>query len=318
LRVGYPDANGEHILVTTPELRVERGDRLAIVGNNGSGKSTLLKTIVGQLPSLKGRVSFGTNVKTGYYAQGHEGLPLDATPISILLSSQPMGDEAARNYLARFLFRGDEVLRSVSALSGGERSRLALACLLVEGSNLLILDEPTNHLDIQSRETLEEMLVAYDGTVVFVSHDRFFIDRVSTRVWEIADTGLTQYLGNFSDMQRQKARASRAGTIDKQEVPAVLVSARDEQSPRRHKAPVNEQRLQKQLISIEQTIGRLEGKLNELSDSIAIASVDSDLGRLDTLGQAYAAAQTELDTAYAHWEEINGQIDSLSLVGSAG
>lgn len=316
LRVGYRGEDGDHVLVTTPELRVERGDRVAIVGNNGSGKSTLLKTIVGQLPPLKGRVSFGTNVKMGYYAQGHEGLPLEATPISILLGSQPMGDEAARNYLARFLFRGDEVLRSVAALSGGERSRLALACLLIEGANLLILDEPTNHLDIQSRETLEEMLVAYDGTVVFVSHDRFFIDRVSTRVWEMADTSLTQYLGNYSDMVRQKARAARAGSVDKKEEPAVPTTIREEQAPPR-KAHVSEQRLQKQLVAIEQTIGRLEGQLNELSDTIAVASVDSDLGRLETLGQAYAAAQGELDDAYARWEEVNGQIESQTLVGSS-
>jgi len=315
LKVGYRGEDAEHVLVTTPELRVERGDRVAIVGNNGSGKSTLLKSIVGQLPPLKGRVSFGTNVKVGYYAQGHEGLPLDATPMSILLGSQPMGDEAARNYLARFLFRGDEVLRSVSALSGGERSRLALACLLVEGSNLLILDEPTNHLDIQSRETLEEMLVAYDGTVVFVSHDRFFIDRVSTRVWEIADTSLSQYLGNYSDMVRQKDRAARAAAADKQEEPAATTTLQEDQaSPRR--AHVSEQRLQKQLVAIEQTIGRLEGQLNELSDSIAIASVDSDLGRLESLGQAYSAAQGELDDAYARWEEVNAQLESRTLVGS--
>jgi ATP-binding cassette subfamily F protein 3 len=228
-----------------------------------------------------------------------------------------MGDEAARNYLARFLFRGDEVLRTVSSLSGGERSRLALACLLVEGSNLLILDEPTNHLDIQSRETLEEMLVAYDGTVVFVSHDRFFIDRVSTRVWEIAGSGLTQYLGNCSDMMRQKARASRADSSGKQEESAVVTTIREEQAQLPRKTQASEQRLQKQLVAIEQAIGRLEGQLNELSDAIAIASVDGDLGRLESLGHVYASTQVELDEAYARWEEINSQIDSLSLVGLA-
>ncbi|MDF3017496.1 MAG: transporter related protein, partial [Thermomicrobiales bacterium] len=158
LRVGYAGSSGERALVSTPELRGERGDRVAIVGQNGSGKSTLLRTIVGELRPLSGRVSFGTNVKVGYYAQGHEGLPADGSPLSILVGSQPMSEDAARTYLARFLFQGDDVHRPIAALSGGERSRLALACLLVEGANLLILDEPTNHLDIQSRETLEEML----------------------------------------------------------------------------------------------------------------------------------------------------------------
>ena len=208
LRVGYSGSSGERALVSTPELRVERGDRVAIIGQNGSGKSTLLRTIVGELRPLSGRVSFGTNVKIGYYAQGHEGLPTDGSPLSILVGSQPMSEDAARTYLARFLFQGDDVHRPISALSGGERSRLALACLLVEGANLLILDEPTNHLDIQSRETLEEMLTAYDGTVVFVSHDRFFIDRVATRVWDIAEGKLVPYLGNFSDAARQKSKLS--------------------------------------------------------------------------------------------------------------
>src|SRR5918998_4762629 len=222
LRVGYSGSNGERALVSTPELRGERGDRIAIIGQNGSGKSTLLRTIVGELPPLSGRVSFGTNVKVGYYAQGHEGLPVDGSPLSILTASQPIGEEAARTYLARFLFRGDDVHRPVSALSGGERSRLALARLLVEGANLLILDEPTNHLDIQSRETLEEMLTAYDGTVVFVSHDRFFIDRVATRVWDIEEGRLVPYLGNYSDAAQQKAKLSALEPAPPPPVPAPV------------------------------------------------------------------------------------------------
>ena len=209
LKVGYTNAKSESVLVSTGELRVDRGDRVAIIGKNGSGKSTLLRTLVGQQSALKGRIEFGTNVKMGYYEQGHEGLPAEGSPLSILLDTQAMGDESARTYLARFLFRGDEVLRPVAALSGGERSRLALACLLVEGANLLVLDEPTNHLDIQSRETLEAMLGSYDGTVVFVSHDRYFIDRVATKIWEIEDGTIAHYLGNYSDAMRQKGRQAR-------------------------------------------------------------------------------------------------------------
>jgi ATP-binding cassette subfamily F protein 3 len=219
--------------------------------------------------------------------------------------------------LARFLFRGDEVLRPVSALSGGERSRLALACLLVEGANLLILDEPTNHLDIQSRETLEEMLVAYDGTVVFVSHDRFFIDRVSTRIWEIADAGLSQYLGNYSDMMRQKSRQSKESVSDAQIAPSQTPARQEESASSPRKSPPSEQRLLRQLVSVEQTISRLEGQLNELSDAIALASVDSDVPRLALLGDDYAAAQSDLDEAYARWEEINGQLETLSLASAA-
>jgi ATP-binding cassette, subfamily F, member 3 len=315
LRVGYSDSHGERFLVSTPELRVERGDRVAIIGQNGSGKSTLLRTIVGELRPLSGRVGFGTNAKVGYYAQGHEGLPAEGSPLSILVGSQPMGEEAARTYLARFLFQGDEVHRPVSALSGGERSRLALACLLVEGANLLILDEPTNHLDIQSRETLEEMLTAYDGTVVFVSHDRFFIDRVATGVWDIAEGKLVPYLGNYSDVVRQKSKLSAPAPAPPRAVPtpAAKPEARTVQAPMRRSGQASESRLQKQLASAERDISRLEARLNDLSDAIAIAGIDGDRERLERLSTDYADAEGQLDGAYQFWEDLNGELEALAV-----
>jgi ATP-binding cassette, subfamily F, member 3 len=315
LRVGYSGSHGERSLVSTPELRIERGDRVAIIGQNGSGKSTLLRTIVGELRPLSGRVSFGTNAKVGYYAQGHEGLPAEGSPLSILVGSQPMSEEAARTYLARFLFQGDEVHRPVSALSGGERSRLALACLLVEGANLLILDEPTNHLDIQSRETLEEMLTAYDGTVVFVSHDRFFIDRVATGVWDIAEGKLVPYLGNYSDVVRQKSKLSAPAPAPPRAVPtpAAKPEARTVQAPMRRSGQASESRLQKQLASAERDISRLEARLNDLSDAIAIAGIDGDRERLERLGADYADAEGQLDGAYQLWEELNGELEALAV-----
>jgi ATP-binding cassette subfamily F protein 3 len=318
LRIGYSGSGSERALLTTPELRVERGDRVAIIGQNGSGKSTFLRTIVGELGPLSGRVSFGTNVKVGYYAQGHEGLPVDGSPLSILVSTQPMSEEAARTYLARFLFRGDEVHRPVAALSGGERSRLALACLLVEGANLLILDEPTNHLDIQSRETLEEMLTAYDGTVIFVSHDRFFIDRVATRVWDIANGRFVQYLGNFSDAARQKSRLSAPEPAAQRSTPAPVAKVPVQRPPTRRSGQVSESRLQKQLASAERDISRLEGRLNDLSDAIAIAGVDGQRERLERLGVDYAEAERHLDDAYQLWEELNGELESLAIAAPVG
>jgi ATP-binding cassette, subfamily F, member 3 len=318
LRVGYSGSGGERALLSTPELRVERGDRVAIIGQNGSGKSTLLRTIVGELRPLAGRVGFGTNVKVGYYAQGHEGLPVDGSPLSILIASQPIGEEAARTYLARFLFRGDDVHRPVSALSGGERSRLALACLLVEGANLLILDEPTNHLDIQSRETLEEMLTAYDGTVVFVSHDRFFIDRVATRVWDIAEGKLVPYLGNYSDAARQKSKMSVPEPSAARRAPAPVAEIAPERSPKRRTGQGSESRLQKQLASAEREISRLEARLNDLSDAVAIAGVDGHRERLERLGVEYADAERQLDGAYQLWEELNAELESLAIAAPVG
>ena len=318
LRVGYADAGAERLLVTTPDLRVERGDRIAIIGPNGSGKSTLLRSLVGELPPLSGRVAFGANVKISYYAQGHEGLPLEGSPLSILLRTQPMGEEAARTYLARFLFRGEEVHRPITALSGGERSRLALACLLIEGANLLILDEPTNHLDIQSRETLEEMLTAYDGTVVFVSHDRFFIDRVATRVWDVTDGKLVPYLGNYTDMARQKARLSAPGAGLEHPKPSPVATTATAMRPNtRRSGQESESRLQKRLVSTERDISRLEGRLNELSDAIAIAGIDGNHELLESLGVEYADAEVQLDSAYQLWNELNDQIASLAMTAPA-
>ncbi len=318
LSAGYLESGIERVLVSTPELFVQRGDRVAMIGKNGTGKSTLLKTIVGELPPLHGRVGFGTNVKMGYYAQGHEGLPDEGSPLSILQDTHPMDEESARTYLARFLFSGDDVSRPVAALSGGERSRLALACLLIQGANLLVLDEPTNHLDIQARETLEQMLGTYDGTVLYVSHDRFFIDRVSTRIWEIKDGALAQYLGNYSDAMRQKGRHSAAKSESVKE--AVCGSGETAKtgaaSPRF--GSESESRMQKRLNAAERDISHFEGRLNELSDAIAIAGVDGDGEQLERLGVEYAETETRLDDAYARWEELNGQIESLTMASAAG
>jgi ATP-binding cassette subfamily F protein 3 len=202
----------------------------------------------------------------------------------------------------------------VSALSGGERSRLALARLLVEGANLLILDEPTNHLDIQSRETLEEMLTAYDGTVVFVSHDRFFIDRVATRVWDIAEGTLVPYLGNYSDAARQKSRLSAPEPAARRPVPSAAEAAAPKERPSmRRTGQASESKLQKQLASAERDISRLEAQLNDLSDAIAIAGIDGHRERLECLGVEYADAEQRLDSAYQLWEELNGELEALAI-----
>ena len=312
LRVGYVDTAGDHELLTTPELKIERGDRVALVGPNGSGKTTLLKALTGEIKPLRGRTTFGTNVKVGYYAQGHEGLPLSGTPISIILAAQPLGEEAARTYLGRFLFSEDDVFKRVESLSGGERSRLALALLLLQQANFLILDEPTNHLDIRTRETLEEMLNAFDGTILFVSHDRFFIDRIANRVWAVEDAALRTYLGNYTDYQRKLGRrtdgASGNGVDRSKEVSerpdggAVPLPSRSQPAP-------PDPRRQKTLTQVEREIGRLEGKLNEPSDALTVAGIDADTVAVERLGLEYERTQSELEAAYARWEELSAQYE---------
>jgi len=330
LRVGYATADGPRQLLTTPELRVERGERIGMIGPNGSGKSTLLKTIVGEVPPLKGRVTFGVNVKVGYYAQGHESLPFDGTPLRVILGAQPMGEEAARTYLGRFLFSDDDVFKSVGDLSGGERSRLALAVLLLQQANLLILDEPTNHLDIRTRETLEEMLSSFDGSILFVSHDRFFIDRIATRIWAVEEGVLRSHLGNYTEYQRQLGRRTDAGGGKPEKSDGRVVVAADEATgaPKSNgtsgpgsattrpttKPAVIDGKLNKSLTIVERDIGKLEGKVNELSDAVTVASIDNDAAAVARLGAEYEKAQEELEAAYARWEEISGQFETLAGV----
>ncbi|HET7094213.1 MAG TPA: ABC-F family ATP-binding cassette domain-containing protein, partial [Thermomicrobiales bacterium] len=288
LRVGYRAEGSERLLVETSDLKIERGDRVALIGPNGSGKSTLLKTIVGELSPLKGRINFGANVKMGHYAQGHEGLPLDGTPLSVILDAQPMGEESARTYLGRFLFGDDDAFKPISALSGGERSRLALAELLLRQANFLVLDEPTNHLDIHTRETLEEMLARFEGTILFVSHDRFFIDRIASRVWAVEDGALRQSLGNYTDHQRQLGRRQEA---EKESVAPAAEQTEAEPAPAAQRsgrtAAAGDGKLQKSLLQVERDIARLEGRLNELSDSMTVAGIDADQDAVVRLSAEY-------------------------------
>jgi len=313
LSVGYRDERGAHELVRTPSLKIERGERVALIGPNGSGKTSLLRALTREIEPLKGRFSLGANVQLGYYAQAHEGLPAEGTPLSIVLSAQPMGEEAARNYLGRFVFSDDDVFKPISALSGGERSRLAIALLLLRRANFLVLDEPTNHLDVRTRETLETMLREFDGTILFVSHDRFFVDRLATMVWAIEDGEIKPYFGNYTDYQRALGRRGDAlvAANGKSARAADEISSKPAPESRlltALQAPANGQ-TQKSLTQIEREISKLEGKLNELSDALTVASIDEDLDAVTRLGAEYDRTQTDLDAAYAQWEEFSSQYE---------
>jgi ATP-binding cassette subfamily F protein 3 len=317
LIAGYSnkDASGKPeavALLQAPTLTIERGDRVGLIGPNGAGKSTFLKTVISEIPALKGRVDFGTNVKIGYYAQAHEQLPRLGTPLSVIMSAQPMGEEFARTYLGRFLFSEDDVFKQVDSLSGGERSRLALAMLLLQQANFLILDEPTNHLDIASRETLEEMLASFDGTVLFVSHDRFFIDRIATKIWAIEEGKVSVHLGNYTDYQRAIGRRPEPAKPE----PAPVAAAPQPEPKKERPRQVSDSRLQKALAQSERDIARLEGKLNELSDAMTVAGIDGDSDAVGRLGTEYERTQAELDEVYERWESTSRQLDEL--VAQAG
>jgi len=178
LSVGYPGRP----LFTVPELELHRLETAALIGPNGTGKTTFLKVILGQLEPLAGKLSLGASLHIGYFAQAQEALNPDATVLDELLRHKDMPISEARNYLARYLFRGDDVFSQVGTLSGGERARLALAILVLEQANFLLLDEPTNHLDIASQEILQSALEAFDGTILLVTHDRYLVDRLASQI----------------------------------------------------------------------------------------------------------------------------------------
>lgn len=202
-------------------MRVFREDRIALVGPNGVGKSTLLKTIVQDIEALAGDIRYGTNVQIGYYDQEQAKLHSNKPVLNELWDEWPLLNEKdIRNILGRFLFSGDDVSKTVSSLSGGEKARLALAKLMMQKSNFLVLDEPTNHLDLDSKEILENALIDYPGTLLFVSHDRYFINRIATKVVELSSTGSFEYLGDYDYYVEKKEEleelaAMKAAAIEK-------------------------------------------------------------------------------------------------------
>src|SRR6266702_644608 len=207
LVVGYPPEEHQSeptVLVRVADLELMRGDRVVLLGLNGAGKNTLIRTIIGKIAPISGQVYPGHNVRIGYYSQTHSGLNPDRTIVDEIRQMSALSEDAARGFLARFLFTGDDVFKPINALSGGERSRVALAKLTLQGSNFLVLDEPTNHLDLQSRQFLEEILSEFEGTLLFVSHDRYFVDSLATKVWVIEDGVLIPYMGNYSEYRTRK------------------------------------------------------------------------------------------------------------------
>jgi ATP-binding cassette subfamily F protein 3 len=316
LTVGYAtrlrgNLEEQDVLVKTPELMVERGDRVALIGPNGGGKTTLLRTLMGDIPVLKGHFEFGTNVQIGYYAQSHEQLPPTGSPLSVVLEAQPMGEESARTFLGRFLFSDDDVFKPIGALSGGERSRLALGLLLLKRANFLVLDEPTNHLDVSARESLEEMLSSFPGTLLFVSHDRYFIDKLATRLWVVEDGTVVQFMGNYSDYQRKKAgvaiqQPARSEPAKEAPKPAAAIRPRDNRS---------ESSVRKAISQAEREISKLESKLNEISDALTIAEVDQDFEKMAELSERFDTTQEQLELAYEMWESASA--DLQDLVGQA-
>lgn len=253
------------VLFQNLSLHLQRGDRVALVGPNGVGKSTLLKTIVGQLEPLTGEILLGANVKIGYYEQEQTQLHLDKTVLTELWDEYPlMNEKDIRTILGNFLFSGDDVLRPVSELSGGEKARLALAKLMMEKANFLLLDEPTNHLDLDSKEVLESALMDYPGTILFVSHDRYFINKIATQVFEMQTNQTKLYLGNYDYYLEKKQEEKELIELkEKEQQKKVTVPTNKTQFELDKEAKKEQRRRKRRMEEIEKEIEQLEQQLEE-------------------------------------------------------
>jgi ATP-binding cassette subfamily F protein 3 len=297
LAVGYP---GLPPLLTAGDLELVRGERVAILGPNGSGKTTLLRTLLGELAPQAGTVRLGGGTQTGYFAQAHDTLPTVGTVLGTLLATREMQAGAARAYLARYLFPGDDADKPMAALSGGERSRLALALLALQGANLLLLDEPTNHLDIPAQEVLQGVLVDFDGTVVLVSHDRYLVDRLATRIWSIEAGALAVVEGDYEaylgrrDAAREARRAQQQSRSADRHAQRVGERAA-ERSARRHAAAV---------AAVEAEIEGLERQLSELEARLQLAGETGDYQAVGHLDAEHRALRARVDEAWARWAAL--------------
>jgi ATP-binding cassette subfamily F protein 3 len=311
--------HGDRVVVRTPPLRVERGARIAVVGANGAGKTTLVRTLVGQLPALDGYVSSAPTARVAFLAQAQSELTGDATVMDTLRESTTLDEQGARDVLARFLFRGDDVFRSVGVLSGGERSRLALATLSAREANLLVLDEPTNHLDLAAREQLERVLEDYEGTIMAVSHDRYFIDRLASEIWDIQDAGLKRYEGGWTAFEKARDEGRPLPDPDTTALslgPAVQrpARARAEKSAKPTARPARPQpsgaqprrtasrvRKVEGVRALEARIAAMELQLQQLAKKLEVIAMSGDFMETRRLGAEHADLERSLRELYSEW-----------------
>jgi ATP-binding cassette, subfamily F, member 3 len=308
LVVGYkqPEA-ADKALVQVTDLNLLRGDRVGLLGPNGAGKTTLLRTLIGELPSLKGHINIGNSVRVGYYSQTHSGLNMERSVVDEIRQVSALSEEGARSFLARFLFSGEDVFKQIGTLSGGERSRVALAKLTLQGSNLLILDEPTNHLDLQSRQFLEEVLSEFDGTLLFVSHDRYFIDSLATMIWEIEQGTLTAYQGNYTEYRTRRQQIQLQGAQTATSVKTQPVKKQSSSSNKTNNKKVGKEKV-RTIEAVERDVEKAETQVKSLEEALSQAALQGNGEQLTQLASEYEQAKARVDELVAEWELVSDMV----------
>ncbi len=290
---------------------VRRGESVALIGPNGAGKSTMVKAIVGELFPIEGHIDIGNRVQVGYFSQEHEELHNRWQVVDEIINNYNFTEEKARNVLGSFLFKGDDVFKLVGDLSGGERARLALLKLFLQGDNFLILDEPTNHLDVPTREMVERALQQFGGTCFIISHDRYFLDQVSTRTLVLENKGLTEYLGNYSyykeKLKEQQDIAALTEVVEevakedvKCEAKTISPSLSDEP-----KKKTNTYMVEKQLAEVEEEIARLEATMKMYEVQLANPVVQQDLEEMENISKQLSDTESNLQKLYEKWEHFS-------------
>ena len=306
--IGYKIDNP---IIDDVSVVVRRGESVALIGPNGAGKSTMVKAIVGELFPIEGHIDIGNRVQVGYFSQEHEELHDRWQVVDEIINNYNFTEEKARNVLGSFLFKGDDVFKLVGDLSGGERARLALLKLFLQGDNFLILDEPTNHLDVPTREIVERALQQFGGTCFIISHDRYFLDQVSTRTMVLENKGFTEYLGNYSyykeKLKEQQDIAALTEVVEevakedvKSEAKTISTSPSDEP-----KKKTNTYMVEKQLAEVEEEIARLEATMKMYEVQLSNPVVQQDLEEMANISKQLSDTESSLQVLYEKWEHFS-------------
>ncbi|KRN27433.1 hypothetical protein IV38_GL002085 [Lactobacillus selangorensis] len=310
--IGY---SPDHIMAEPINLDVQKGDVQAIIGPNGIGKSTLLKSILGKIPFMKGSAKIGSGVQIGYYDQEQQQLHRNKDILHEVWDEHPtMPERDIRSILGSFLFRGDDVLKPVANLSGGEKARLALTKLALDHDNFLVLDEPTNHLDIDSKEVLEQALLDFDGTILFVSHDRYFINKIATSIVVVSEHGSKRYLGDYDYYldkhaeEQEFAAQKAAGQQPASEAPQKSAQDNYQASKTQQR---EERKLRREIDKLEQQLTDLEQQSQQLQEQMAQPDVYSDVAKVKDLQDQLEAANAESEKIETQWEEKSLALEDM-------